>query len=71
MLEKKIPEVWEKNSNPNHITYTPLRSQKVVDPWVRFMSFTFFQQFLELVGPNNRTNITAKSDIKKMEKTKR
>ena len=32
------------------------------------MSFTFFQQFLELVGPNNRTNITAKSDIKKMGK---
>jgi len=35
---------------------SPLRSQ-IVNPWVRFLSFTCFQQFLELVGPNNSTSI--------------
>ena len=53
---KKFQRFGRKNSYPNHITYTPLRSQ-IVNPWVRFVSLTFFQQFLELVGPNNSTSI--------------
>ena len=54
--EKIFQRFGRKNSYPNHITYTPLRSQ-IVNPWVRFVSLTFFQQFLELVGPNNSTSI--------------
>ena len=56
MSGKKFQRFGRKNSYPNHITYIPLRSQ-IVNPWVRFVSLTFFQQFLELVGPNNSTSI--------------
>ena len=54
--EKNSRGLGEKNSYPNHITYTPPQSQ-IVNPWARFVSLTFFQQFLELVGPNNSTSI--------------
>ena len=54
MSGKKIPEAWEKNflPKPYHLYSPPPRSQ-IVNPSVRFVSLTFFQQFLELVGPNN------------------
>ena len=50
---KKFQRPGRKISYPNHITYTPPPRSQIVNPWVRFVSLTFFQQFLELVGPNN------------------
>ena len=54
--KKNSRGLGEKKFLPKPYHLYPPQSQ-IVNPWVRFVSLTFFQQFLELVGPNNSTSI--------------